>query len=681
MGALNRIVFLVCAFAQGLVLATQNSNEPMVAFICGKPAMHREVNEWVSDPDTRGCWLDKKPILEYCQKMYPSHNITNVVEASNLVTIPGWPSLKGNSMHTHRLRPFRCIVDNFQSDALLVPQHCKFDHKHDQKVCKGFSHWEVEARDACAADGMHCESFGMLLNCGLGTFSGVEYVCCPNQVTTTMQPLPPSQDDSSDSEDFDDEDDADDDEDDEDDDEEEGDDTEEGTDEEDDDYNWESEEDEDEDDEEEDEEEEEEEDEEEAEDDVDKEGNLYELYLKAEAMPGRFRNEHQRFVAARQYMHKLQEAKNTQLMKEWTAARDHVNEVRKSDAKTAERLSKEITDRFQRLYSAYEQEDLAEKQQIVAIHQQHVQADLNQRKRVAMDKYLRALEKRDVMRISKNLRGYIKAEEKDVMHTVNHYGHVRATSRAEAARIHPHVLQHLKLCQTRMEEALQKLSNFPDIQRQVLPHIEEFMKKFDDIVVRIHNEVIPDPAASSEDSESEDKSDEEAEDNTSSDNDSANADNDSLAAEAAAPHDDDTDMLDRMSTEGEMSDDLSDSLEEASREQESEHDYERHHFRPAHQSFSKMNVQQKGLKSSSVASNPAQLGTTFAIAIGSVAVFVVLVVAVVMVRRRSAQRTNVTHGYVEVDPAASPEERHVANMQMNGYENPTYRYFEVQSNK
>jgi len=34
-------------------------------------------------------------------------------------------------------------------------------------------------------------------------------------------------------------------------------------------------------------------------------------------------------------------------------------------------------------------------------------------------------------------------------------------------------------------------------------------------------------------------------------------------------------------------------------------------------------------------------------------------------------------GFVEVDQTASPEERHVANMQMNGYENPTYKYFEA----
>lgn len=36
-----------------------------------------------------------------------------------------------------------------------------------------------------------------------------------------------------------------------------------------------------------------------------------------------------------------------------------------------------------------------------------------------------------------------------------------------------------------------------------------------------------------------------------------------------------------------------------------------------------------------------------------------------------------TQGFIEVDQAATPEERHVANMQINGYENPTYKYFEV----
>ena len=37
----------------------------------------------------------------------------------------------------------------------------------------------------------------------------------------------------------------------------------------------------------------------------------------------------------------------------------------------------------------------------------------------------------------------------------------------------------------------------------------------------------------------------------------------------------------------------------------------------------------------------------------------------------------VFQGFVEVDQNASPEEKHVASMQSNGYENPTYKYFEA----
>jgi amyloid beta A4 protein len=34
-------------------------------------------------------------------------------------------------------------------------------------------------------------------------------------------------------------------------------------------------------------------------------------------------------------------------------------------------------------------------------------------------------------------------------------------------------------------------------------------------------------------------------------------------------------------------------------------------------------------------------------------------------------------GFIEVDQTVTPEERNVANMQINGYENPTYKYFEA----
>merc|ERR1712142_599441 len=59
-------------------------------------------------------------------------------------------------------------------------------------------------------------------------------------------------------------------------------------------------------------------------------------------------------------------------------------------------------------------------------------------------------------------------------------------------------------------------------------------------------------------------------------------------------------------------------------------------------------------------------------------IFLVLVVAIVLLRKRKAPRQPLNTGFVEVDSKGfTPEERHVHNMQMNGYENPTYRYFEM----
>uniref|UniRef100_A0A0B7AWF2 Beta-amyloid precursor protein C-terminal domain-containing protein n=1 Tax=Arion vulgaris TaxID=1028688 RepID=A0A0B7AWF2_9EUPU len=109
--------------------------------------------------------------------------------------------------------------------------------------------------------------------------------------------------------------------------------------------------------------------------------------------------------------------------------------------------------------------------------------------------------------------------------------------------------------------------------------------------------------------------------------------------------------------------------------QEDEHDYEKKTF-VAHHMQDTHNVRQ-GIAESAASSS--QVGSTIGIALGSVSVFVIIVVAIIMLRR-SQSRQSVSHGYVEVDPSASPEERHLANMQMNGYENPTYKYFEVQNN-
>jgi len=77
-----------------------------------------------------------------------------------------------------------CAVGPFQSDALLVPDHCVFDHVHDQKQCTSYRTWNDTALASCVNRGMLLRSFSMLQPCGIDRFNGVEFVCCPDRTTT-----------------------------------------------------------------------------------------------------------------------------------------------------------------------------------------------------------------------------------------------------------------------------------------------------------------------------------------------------------------------------------------------------------------------------------------------------------------------------------------------------------------
>ena len=46
-----------------------------------------------------------------------------------------------------------------------------------------------------------------------------------------------------------------------------------------------------------------------------------------------------------------------------------------------------------------------------------------------------------------------------------------------------------------------------------------------------------------------------------------------------------------------------------------------------------------------------------------------------MRRKRLNSRHMIKHGFVPVE-TTNPEDKHISNMQINGYENPTYKFFE-----
>ncbi|XP_053372806.1 amyloid-beta precursor-like protein [Mercenaria mercenaria] len=508
-------------------------------------------------------------------QVYPDHDIKNVIETSYKIEIPEWPKFDGpdpKKTGNHKVSPFKCLVGDFESEALLVPQHCIFDHEHDSNKCERPSVWKKTARDECGSRDMVLESSGMLVVCGTDTFRGVEYVCCPKDDKST----PTQESWSSESESV----------------------------------------------------------------DSDEKVDDYTAYLRGYDM-NKYVNEHVKFKAAERSMQKHQHEKVTKMMKEWQEAREHVAEMRKTDKQGAEQLNKEITERFQRMYHAFEEEGKSEKKQLVNLHLQKVQAMFNKKKNILRQEYKEEVEA-DEPRSSKvlsYLQQYIRTEEKDRLHTVNRYEHLRDTDPTEALRVRESLVKHLKLIDRRIEDAINMLKRNPNLEKKIRPEIDEYRhNKFrslditiDDVVMspeKTKTEMIPvDTILDTSDADSE-------------------------------SHDYTNIRIEGMTLEENNNEPIAVNI----------------------QSNSAVHSQKNPTSFVGTAQGSATTTTNVVgITIGSVAVLIIIVVAVVMMRKRN-RRQPITHGFVEVDPAASPEERHVANMQMNGYENPTYRYFEMGSN-
>ena len=75
--------------------------------------------------------------------------------------------------------------------------------------------------------------------------------------------------------------------------------------------------------------------------------------------------------------------------------------------------------------------------------------------------------------VLKALKHYIKAEQKDRLHTVNHYKHEADTDSKEALSLRPQTLNHLRIIDQRVQQAVDMLNRVPKIEKKVRTQIGE----------------------------------------------------------------------------------------------------------------------------------------------------------------------------------------------------------------
>ncbi|XP_034722375.1 amyloid-like protein 2 isoform X3 [Etheostoma cragini] len=715
--------------------------EPQVAMFCGKLNMHVNIQtgRWEPDPSgTKSCVGTKEGVLQYCQEMYPELQITNVVEANQPIRIENWckKEKKVCKGHAHIVVPYKCLVGEFVSDVLLVPEKCKFFHKERMDMCVSHQQWHSVAKEACAKSSMVLHSYGMLLPCGIDKFHGTEYVCCPSsRGGEAAAPSLPSQEDDEDEEmedeeidemDLEDEDAV------------EDSDTpadEQPTQKE---VPVQEEEDEDEDDEEEyhyvyeDEEADKEEEDEKKEiskmsESQDEDKTLQEVKavctLEAETGPCRAsmarwhfdlsqrkcvrfvyggcagnRNnfdseeycmavckrltatpptpqptddvdiyfetpaddkEHSRFQRAKEQLEIRHRNRMERVRKEWEEADRQAKNLPKAERQT-------LIQHFQAMVESLEEEAASEKQQLVETHLARVEAMLNDRRRLALENYLAALQADPPRphRILQALRRYVRAENKDRQHTIRHYQHVLAVDPEKAAQMKSQVMTHLRVIDERMNQSLSLLYKVPYVAEEIQDEIDELLQEqkadMDQFLSSI-SESQPDVTVSSEESVEVPVSEGKpyrpfqvtSLGSRSEPEGSAMAGLDGLiGAEEriinSKPKISDSVVIDE-------SLDVKEVVYSAERVSVL-HDAELESYRPLVEDF--------GFGGSAL----------IGLLVIAVAIATVIVISLVLLRKR--QYGTISHGIVEVDPMLTPEERHLSKMQNHGYENPTYKYLE-----
>ncbi|XP_052642329.1 amyloid beta precursor like protein 2 isoform X4 [Harpia harpyja] len=696
--------------------------EPQIAMFCGKLNMHVNIQTGKWEPDTSGtksCLGKKEEILQYCQEMYPDLQITNVVEANQPVSIDSWckRGKKQCKDHTHIVVPYKCLVGEFVSDVLLVPEKCRFFHKERMDVCESHQHWQTVAKEACLTEGMILHSYGMLLPCGVDQFHGTEYVCCP-QTKVVDEALSKEEEDEDEDEDYDlyksefp---------------------TEAGVE----DFTGTAVE-----------EEEVEEDEGEEEEDVVEDRDYYYDSYKVddyneetptepsndkavsekevssdmksvcsqEAMTGPCRavmprwyfdpnkrkcirfiyggcggnrnnfeseeycmavckkmmptddvdvyfetpaddNEHARFQKAKEQLEVRHHNRMDRVKKEWEEAEHQAVNLPKAERQT-------LIQHFQAMVKSLEKEAASEKQQLVETHLARVEAMLNDRRRIALENYLAALQADPPRphRILQALKRYVRAENKDRLHTIRHYQHVLAVDPEKAAQMKSQVMTHLHVIEERMNQSLSLLYKVPYVAEEIQDEIDELLQEqradMDQFTSSISESQV-DVRVSSEESEEiplEGKPFRPFQVKTfpalpESEGSGMTELDGLIGAEEKVINNKnkvDENVIDETLDVKEMifnAERVGGLVDEPDNDNSLRDDF----------SFS----------------SSALIG----LLVIAVAIATVIVISLVMLRKR--QYGTISHGIVEVDPMLTPEERHLSKMQNHGYENPTYKYLE-----
>ncbi|KAM9224989.1 amyloid beta precursor like protein 1 isoform 2-T2 [Dugong dugon] len=603
--------------------AAEAPGSAQVAGLCGRPTLHRDLRtgRWEPDPQrSRRCLRDPQRVLAYCRQMYPELQIVRVEPAAQAIPMERWcGGAQGGhcAQPHHQVVPFRCLRDEFVSEALLVPEGCRFLHQERMDQCKSSTRRHQEAQEACSSQGLILHGSGMLLPCGVDQFRGVEYVCCPPLATpdpsrtavgdpsTRSWPLEGR--------------------------------TQGGEDEEEedsflqpvDDYFVEP---------------------PRAQEEEDEERvplqnshtpaglskvtptprptDGVDVYF---GMPGEI-SEHEGFLRAKMDLEERRMRQINEVMREWAMADNQSKNLPKADRQA-------LNEHFQSILQTLEEQVSSERQRLVETHTTRVIALINDQRRAALEGFLAALQgdPPQAERVLMALRRYLRAEQKEQRHTLRHYQHVAAVDPEKAQQMRFQVQTHLQVIEERMNQSLGLLDQNPHLAQELRPQIQELL----------HSEHLgpneleaPIPGGSSEDKDGPQPLD-------SKDDTPMALPKGSTGQDAASP------VREKISPLEQYEQKVNVSV-------------------PRGFPFHSSEIQRDELAPAGPGVSREAVSGLLIMAAGGGSL---IVLSMVLLRKKKPYGA-ISHGVVEVDPMLTLEEQQLRELQHHGYENPTYRFLE-----
>merc|ERR1711962_35057 len=375
-------------------------------------------------------------------------------------------------------------------------------------------------------------------------------------------------------------------------------------------------------------------------------------------------NEHEEFTKALERAEEKHRATMTKVMKEWTEVEEKYESLAKTDREHADKLKQEMSDQFEKRIKNLENENQAEKDQLVAMHQQRVVSRINQVKEDAMKCYTNSLNQHPVNypTVRECLEKLLRSLHKDRHHTLSHYKNMVETVPAQAEQQKEATLKHLTDIDRIVNESLSLLDRFPELRVKLLPLMEDFLielRSSDDTPApmftmdRDHEEKILDGFKTNVQNRIKKQEEKRKEEKR-------------LRKEKYRRIKEEQERMMKKRKRIDLPNlptDFDPALE-----------YTEERVIHSHSQDHSISHTQPEFSVSGVRVEDSKLG--YVSVMGIAALVAVLLVGVVFHRRKQTHIRS-HQGFLEVPTHSSPEEKHLSSMQANGYENPTYKYFEA----